>query len=649
MASGFAALGAVFALTGGWIGPGLAVATALGLGRDRLERVVLGVAVGRVLLTIATLVAANAGSTGALVAWGALGTAAGVWAIVHTRRDLPSTGSGVGSALAVAVGCALLLGIAVVARSGLDHGSVSAFYGRDGANDPFVYGAYAIALGNLGLPPTNPFAGGTLAQGSYAVIAVLAGLAAIGGVPMPDLAYRVVPLFEATALMATAIAFVRALGAPRAAWLLAPVAVLAGDPSPLVTAVARGVGLTVHSIDGFAFFGPYLLAMNPITPGLQTFFCASILLVRPDRRHHAWLAGLLIGALFEIKLFLWAPVVAGLGATALIRPPAAHARSLRIASLVAVLASLPSLADKLLARANDAGGFSLCPGCLPRYLARAAWGDGALSFEIFRSGVAWTSLSPRVLVASLLASAAVAAIALGARALALPTLLRGARRGEAVVVYRILAFASVAGLLLAMTIGVSPHYLNAAQFAWVAVFGLAPLLAIACAEWLRAGRWQPLAAVVLLALPGSADAILRLGFGAPQRFGISRAERDLCLRLAQVSAPGDVVFEPSMLLDTDRPSAIPLLAGRPVYLSLLSAVGTLPAEERDARYEALVAFFVGRDAEAARAALVSSGARFVLVPPGVTPAASAMDGLEPIADNAAGRLYRVPDSATVAP
>jgi hypothetical protein len=526
---------------------------------------------------------------------------------------------------------------------------VSAFYGRDGANDPFVYGAYAIALRDLGLPLANPFAGGTAVPGSYAGFAVLAGLAAIGGVPMPALAYRAVPLFETAALMATAIALVRALGAPRLAWLLAPVAVLAGDPSPVVTAIVRGLGLPAHAIDSFALFGPYLLPMNPITPGLQTFFCALLLLARPDRRHHAWLAGLLVGALFEIKLFLWAPVVAGLGATALIRPPPPHARSLRIASIVALLASLPSVADKLRAPADGVTGFSLCPGCLPRYLARAAWGDGALSFEIFRTGISWGSVSPRLLLASALASVAIVAVALGARVFALPALARGARRGEAVAAHRVLAFASAGGLLLAMTVGAPPHYLNAAQFAWVAVFGLAPLLAIACAEWWQAGRRMPLVCVLLLALPGSADAILRLGFGAPQRFGVSRAERELCLRLAEVSKPGDVVFEPSMLLDPDRPSAVPLLAGRPVFLSLLSAVGNLPAAERDVRYEAIVAFFAGREAVAARAALAGSGARFVLVPSGVTPAPAALDGLAPIFDNAAGRLYRVPDSATVVP
>jgi hypothetical protein len=198
-----------------------------------------------------------------------------------------------------------------------------------------------------------------------------------------------------------------------------------------------------------------------------------------------------------------------------------------------------------------------------------------------------------------------------------------------------------------MTVSAPPHHLNAAQFAWVAVFGLAPWLAIACARWIEAGRWLPLAAAVLLAAPGAADAIVRLGYGAPQRFAIAADERALAAAVARFSAPGEVIFEPSMILDTDRPSALPLFAGRPVHLSLLSAVSDLPPAERDARFARLVAYFVGRDASAAQAALAESGARFVLVPAGI-PAPVAPPS-ELLFENAAGRLYRAPASARVAP
>lgn len=649
MALGGAVLGTAFALAGAWMGPGLAVATACGLGRDRLERAVLGVALGRVFLVVVTLLATSMGAPRVLVFVAACGAAAGIWAALRTRRVLAPTDAGVGAALAVGLACALVLVVAVVSRSALERGGVLPFFGRDGANDPFVYGSYALALRDLGPPLANPFAGGAAAPGSYGGFAVLAGLSAASGASMLDLAYRVVPLVDAVALFATAVALVRALGAPRLAWLLAPLAMLAGDPSPVVGALAGGFGLPVHAIDSFALFGPYLLAMNPITPAMQTLFCALLLLARPERRHHAWVAGFLVAALFEIKLFLWAPVIAGLAATAAFRPPPASARGLRVAAAVAALASLPSIAERAHVAGAETTQFSVCLGCLPRYLSRAAWGDGALSFDLFRAGTPWAAISARLVFVSAIAATAIAAIAVGARLLALPRLVRGARGGNLEAPYRVLLCASLAGLVLAMTVAAPPHYLNAAQFAWIAVFGMAPLLAMACAEWIASRRWVPLVAALLLALPGSADAILRLGFGAQQRFSISAAERELCARLAEVSAPGDVVFEPSMIVDTDRPSAVPLLAGRPVYMSLLSAVGNLPASVRDERFAGLVAVFVGRDVGAAQRALAEAQARFVVVPAGVTPMPAVLTPLVPVFENAAGRIYRVPGSATLPP
>ncbi|RIL04859.1 MAG: hypothetical protein DCC71_12570 [Proteobacteria bacterium] len=653
MASTAAALGAAFAVAGGWIGPGLAVATALGLGRDRLERAVVGIAIGRLLLALAALAASAVGATSALVAWAALGMAAGAWSIARARRARDPGEHGLGAALAIGALCAFVLVHAVVFRSGIDRGGMLVFFGRDGANDPFVYGAYALALRDLGPPLANPFAGGAAALGSYLHFAVLAGLSAIAATPITDLAYRVVPLLDCAALMATAIALVRALGAPRLAWLLAPLALLAGDPAPVAASLLRVAGVATHPIDSFTLFGPYLLAMNPITPGLQTFFCALLLLARAPRRREAVAAGALVGALFEIKLFLWLPAIAGLAAAALVRPPPALRRPLALASAVAAFVSLPPLLDKLRTAAGaaqrDDTGFALCAACLPRYLLRAAWGDGELSFALFRAGTPLADVSPHGVLTGVLASAALVALALGARAFALPELVRGARDPERAAPYRVLGFAGAAGLALALVVSAPPHHLNAAQFSWAAVFGLAPLVAIACARWLAAGRWLPLALATLLAVPGAIDAIVRLGYGAPLRFAITSAEAALCARLAEISAPGDVVFEPSMLIDTDRPSPVPLLAGRPVHLSLLSAVGGLPPDARDARFARLAAFFAGADVAAARRALAESGARFVLVPAGVAPPRAALEPLELVFENAAGRLYRVPASASLAP
>ena len=634
------ALAAFAAVFGAWIGPGFAITVALGTGRDRLERVALAVAIGRVLFAAVSILACGLSAPKLLIVWALLGAAAGAFAWWRSRATLARTGTE--RAVAVAIGCAVLLVVAVVGRSALPQSDgVLTFFGRDSANDPFVYGSFALALRDGGLPLANPFAGGDPVPGSYVLFGVLAGLASASGAAMTDLVYRVLPLVDTIALGITSIAFVRALGAPRLAWSLAPLLLLlGGDPSAWLAALGRVFGFAVQRLDTWALFGPYLLSFNPIAAGMQTLFCAYFLLARgaATRRRDAILAGLLLGALVEIKLFLWAPAIGSLFAVALFWPPAGSQRVLRWAAAAAALVSLPSLVEKFAwARAaggRDETGFGLCLGCFPHYVADAAWGSGDLSFAIFRAGS--VLLAPGAIVACV----TVAAIALGARALALGEVWRGARVAATAVVYRQLAIASVLGFALAFTLATPPHFLNAAQFAWIAIFGLWPLVAIAIARWQREGRWVLLAVAVLLTLPGSLDTLLRLGWGAPRTFSISRDERSLAVALRAASAPGDVVFEPSMLVSTDHPSAMPLLAGRPVYLSLLSAVLNLPVPERELRFARVATFFAGDDANAAARALHESRARFVFVPRGVQLRHDVLDGLDVVATNAAGTLYR---------
>ena len=111
------------------------------------------------------------------------------------------------------------------------------------------------------------------------------------------------------------------------------------------------------------------------------------------------------------------------------------------------------------------------------------------------------------------------------------------------------------------------------------------------------------------------------------------------------AGPGDAVLEPSLLLDLDRASPIPFLAGRPVHLSLLSVVQSLPAAERDRRFEHIAALFAGDDAEAAAHAVAASGARFVVVPAGFEPRVPLARFLEPSWHGPGGRIYRVPEPA----
>ena len=417
-----------------------------------------------------------------------------------------------------------------------------------------------------------------------------------------------------------------------------------------MTAVARLLGWPVHTIDSFALFGPYLLAVNPITPGLQTLFCALLLLARAaPRRTEAWVAGLLVGSLVEIKLFLWAPVLAGLVATALLRPPAgaaprAAARSRGGRALLAALGVRQARSSRRARRASDVTGFSLCIGCLPRYLARAAWGDGELSFAIFRAG---SALGPLPLLLGALAALAITPMALGVRGFALPELARGWRSPDGAVVYRMLGFASAAGLVLAMTVG-DPAALperGAVRVGRGVRSRAASRDRVLALD--RAGRWLPLALAVALAVPGALDTI------AASRLWRSAALLDLGAT-SRSSAPRSRASRRRATSSSSRrcsstpivPSPIPLFAGRPVYLSLLSAVCNLPAAERDARFARLVAFFAGARRDAARSARSrESGAAFVScrVPARMTPVAAPRRARRsnPSSQSQPEQLYRV--------
>ena len=88
--------------------------------------------------------------------------------------------------------------------------------------------------------------------------------------------------------------------------------------------------------------------------------------------------------------------LAALFAVALLWPPAGTRRVLFWTAVVAAIASLPSLVEKLwwaqAASGRDETGIGLCAGCLPRYLADAdapkvaddASGVAALPPELYR-------------------------------------------------------------------------------------------------------------------------------------------------------------------------------------------------------------------------------------------------------------------------
>jgi hypothetical protein len=656
---------ALFAIGAGVLAPGAALVRALGLGRDGLERIVIAVAAGRVLLAAATLACAAGPGPVALRAWPFLGVATFAFVAWRKRRGRAPRAPGAPARLdrgllaacAVAVGAALLLVHAVVARSGVvgADGALD-FRGRDTTDDPIVYASLARGLLEAGLPFTHPFAAGAPATGQYVHLAALAGLHGAGGVPMLDAVFRVAPALDAASLALTLVALARAFGGGAlAAGLAGALPALAGGASFLLAPLAWLLGRTLQPLDSWEFFGPYFLAFNPIAPALQALAAAFLLLLAPGalgRRGPALVAGGLVASLFETKLFLWAPALAGLAGVAWLRPPRGAARALRIAAWIAIAGSIPSLAEKAFIAGRYSGtggvGFGVCAGCLPLYLVNASLGNLDTSFALFKSFRAAHLLEPRVALFLVLASALTFTIALGARFASLPELTRVWRepvQGDpaASAVLRWIALGSALSILLAFLVVTTPHSLNGAQFAWFASFLLWPLAALHVERWLAARRVVALGGFAALALPSLAFFPGPLAYGAPVRLRVSPEERALCEKLAAISAPGDAVLEPSILKDVDRPSPIPLLAGRPVHLSLVSVIQSLPKAERDRRFEEVLALFAGDDAETARRAVAASGARFVVVPAGwrlnVDPA-----WLEPVLHEPAGVVYRVPES-----
>lgn len=646
------------------VAPGWAVVRGLSLASAPLPAFVIAASVGRVLFAGATLLATATGGRGLLIGFAVAATALAAGLEWRERRRGGEAGDGparLATVLppALAIAAALLLVHAVVGRSGLENAAGELiFFGRDATNDPLVYGAIARQLARTGLPIGMPFAGGWPVAGSYGHFAVEAGLHLVSGASILDLSFRVLPIFDTVTLTLSGVALTRALGGRALAAGAAGLLIALGcEASFLVAPVAALLGHGTAPLDSWALFGPYLLPFNPGGAALQLLFAAALLVARPAHGAaiaRAAVAGLLVATLFEWKVFLWAPVVTALVAVAWCRPPLHARRTLRVASLFAVLGSLPSLLDRLLraqaAAGSDETALELCAFCLPRYLANAAWGSGDLSFALFRSFHAADLLRADMLAGSATASVCFLAVVLGARLAALPTLGRGSRGdGGPAAVHRWLGVAAGLGLAGSMVLVTRPHYLNGAQLAWIATFGLWPAVALQLERWWSAGRLVPAVLVLALALPGSIGVIGRMGYGAPIWMRVPEPERALLARLPEVAGPGDVVLEPSMLMDTDRPSPLPWLVGQPVYLSLLSAVQSLPERERNRRFEELTAVFAGSDADAARRALESSGARFVYAPSGWRLRFAPGPLLEPVLQTPAGVIYRVRGRSGSAP
>lgn len=655
------ALRAVWAVGAGILAPGAFAVRAAGLGRGALERAVLAVAFGYLLLAGATLVATSTGLAAAMPAWGALALAA--LAALHVA----GRGRGGGEARAqrvawpsvaaalVPVAAAVLLVFAVSARSGVtDVDGALVARGKDVSGDSLFYLALARDLAETGLPLGNPFTSHSPISGHLGFFGLLAGVHLVGGSDWLDVLFRVLPLLTVTSLALAAFALARALGG--SAWgasIGATLVVLGADLSWPARQLATILGAPAQDLYAWAFYGPYFLPFNPGGAGLLITFAACLLLARSPAggMRSAVATGLLMVGIGLFKVTLWPPFVAGLVLVAL-RPPPGQARWLGVAAGIAVVASLPVHLDVLLRVLLGPGaehvkmGFAPCIGCLPRFFVDLTFRGHPWSFGAFEEFRLAGLLSPREWLAIAGATPLFLVVALGARLLALPELVRGCRLGAAdangrAVAHRVLAAAVGIGVLLACTVGIAPHYQNGAQFSWSAAFGLWIPLGVAAGRWLADRRWLWLAVVLGVSLSSSWRWIHDFAWAAPVIGRVSAEERALLDQLAAISRPDDLVLEPSWL--DDVLSMVPPLAGRPVYLSLSSSGmgGELPMWDQLFRVGNIHHVFQGSRREAALAALRATEARFVYAPAARPLPLDLGEALEVVARNSAGTVYRV--------
>jgi len=626
-----AALGALggWALVAGVLAPGWLVARWAGLGRGVLERLVVALAVGRIALAALGLAAASAGWLGALplLAGGAL-----VAALWLGRGDVRGLTRPAGPALA-ALALLLLVAAWVVhgaaGRSGVETAAGELlFYGRHTTNDPLVYTAMARRIAAVGWPVANPFVEGLPNLGHALWFGWIVGLQALTGADWLDVVFRLRPHLDVASLALTAFALARALGAGAGASAGGALLLLLGGglSQPLFWGL-RAAGVELNLLEIWAASSGFLLPFNPIAPALQTAFAALLLLARagPRDRAAAVAAGLLVAAVFELKLFLWPSLLGGLLLVAAWRPPAASAPALRRAALAAALASLPLVVHKAAFALGLAGaaevGFEACPACLPRFALDSAQGDPFVMRRTFEGFAAADLVRPAWWAGALAATAVWLGVALGVRLAALPALWRGsfgtARESAApgaAAVHRILAVASLLGLGAACLLATPPHYPNVVQFAWSGLFGLWVVLAVPLDAWLARGRRGRVALVVGLALPSGLFWLLFQGWAAPLHERTSADERLLMTRLAEFAAPDALVLEPSLLESPGRPSPVAWLAGRPVHLSKSGMAAYLPESERNARAARLEAVFGTTDRSAALAAIRETDARWIYAP-----------------------------------
>ncbi len=644
--------------------PGLLAARALGLGIGTVERLALGCALGRILLGGVVLSGVALGTPWLPAAWCATAWAAGLLALgtrarragaslaAWRQRFEPRLALGVG----LVVAASLLASFAIVGRSGLlaPDGTL-VFVGRHPTWDSLVYTALAAQARSAALPLPNPFVTGVANLGHSVFFAELAGLGLVSGLDAVDVAFRLRPALDVTALVLTAFALARRLGAtPMGALLGALLVLLGGGLSQPIFWLARAFGVSLNELEIWSYGTSYLVPFNPVAPGAQTAWSALLLLSagavsRRTALRAGIVGGLLLASVFELKATLWLSFLPAVVLAAWTFPAGGGVRSARIGTIVALLVSLPLVlaSPGVVPIEGDARQATLrfCLACLPRFSIASAFQDPSAMARLFDVFDPSALASPRFWLGSIAASALYLGVTLGARLLAWPVKARSAERSEAAwdarFGARVLGLSLAIGAAATCLFHTPPHFVNAGQFAWCASLGAWPLLGVRLGRWIADGRIGRAALLLAAVLPSGVWWIVSQGAGAPVVDRVTPAERALAAAAAERVPADAVVLEPTLLLDPSRASPIAWLAGRRLYASKEGMVAYLAPAERERRTALLQRVYRSRDRAAAEAALAETGARFLVRSPALGDSLEGSPLLRPLFANEAGTLDEV--------
>lgn len=641
--------------------PGWALARALGLGRGFAERIALAIALGRLLLGAVTLAGAAAGWSAAVPVWCALAwIGATTWAArrLATGRSAPAGDLEIPRRhawiLAALVAVSLVVTLAVVGRAGIaaPDGSL-VFLGRHATADTLVYTAHGAQAAAWPLPFPNPFVEGALNRGHSLFFATLAGLAAATGLDPLDVGFRLRPALDLGALVVTAFALALRLGASAAgAGLGAFLVLVGGGLSEPLFWIARALGTPLAELELWAFGTSFIAPFNPVAPGAQTAWCALLLLAgavdaprRRSSRTAAVVAGLLVASVFELKATLWVSLLPALVLVAARARPGSGRGAMRLAALVALLASLPLVlaSPAVVPSEGDAASSALrfCFACFPRFAVGSAVQDPMALvrlFELFEPG---DLLQPRFWIGSIGASALYLGLTLGTRLFAWPARIDAAEAPGAAAAARTIGLGLAFGAAMTLLVDTPPHFVNAGQFAWAASLGAWPLLGVRLGRWIDARRFALAATVVALALPTGLAWIATHGIGAPEVDRVSVAEQAFAAAVARETPRDALVLEPSLLVTPTRTSVLAWLAERRLYASKAGMLAYLEPAERARRIARLERVYLSRDRAEAELALAETGAGWVVTSDGVGSALDGSAGLRRAFGNEAGTLWQV--------